>query len=101
MRLSEFDLDVIHRAGVKHQAVDRLFRLPTTGEDHIVLKDSLPILSIEAVHSNSFDPIKQNVSQDDYILYEATHNSPDNASPSKEKIVAGQVIGLYCRAASL
>lgn len=31
--LSEFEFDVVHKAGVKHQAADALSRLPATGAD--------------------------------------------------------------------
>ena len=42
LRLSEFDFDVEHRAGVKHQAADALSRMETTGLDTRPLGDEIP-----------------------------------------------------------
>lgn len=42
----EFELDIVHRPGVKHQAVDALSRLFTVGEDTTPLEDSFPCLAV-------------------------------------------------------
>lgn len=47
LRLSEFDFDAIHCAGVKHQAVDALFCQPIDGSNSILLEDELSELLID------------------------------------------------------
>ena len=42
LRLSPFDYDVVHKAGLKHQAPDALSRLPTAGMDDSSIDDDLP-----------------------------------------------------------
>lgn len=46
LRLSNFDFDVLHRAGVKHRAADNLSWLPTDDTDNTLLEDELSILVI-------------------------------------------------------
>lgn len=47
LRLHELELDVFHRARIKHQAADELSRLGTSGEDRIELNDEVPVLLME------------------------------------------------------
>lgn len=101
LRLSKFEFDVIHRAGVKPQTADALSRLPTAEEDRTVLDDDLPVPAIEASNSNSFDTVKRDASRDVYILNEATYNPSYNAPPSENKFIAEHAIDSCCRAASL
>lgn len=49
--LSEFEFDVIRRAGIKHQAPGVLSRLPTSREDNKPLEDALPLLLMNMRHS--------------------------------------------------
>lgn len=53
--LSEFDSDVIHRAGVIHQAADALPRLPTGGTDKTTLENERPIAYINIVQNHEDD----------------------------------------------
>lgn len=46
LRLVEFELDAVHRAGVKHQAADAVSRLPTTGIDDTPLHDDVQVLKL-------------------------------------------------------
>lgn len=46
LRLLEFHFGFIHRNGVKHQAADRLYHLPTTEVHESPLRDGLPVLTI-------------------------------------------------------
>lgn len=45
LQISEFELGVIHYAGIEHQAADTLSRLPVTGKDRTLLEDDLSILT--------------------------------------------------------
>lgn len=47
LRLSEFEYDAVHRAGIKNQAADALYRLPTTGHDITPLDDDIPVALVE------------------------------------------------------
>lgn len=47
LRLSELELDVVHRAGVKHQAAEALSRLPFSGDDETTIEDEIPLLWVE------------------------------------------------------
>lgn len=80
--------DVIDGTGVKRQAAKALSRLPTTGKDHIVLDDELPILASETPNSSLLDLIKQDASLDHYIPDEATQHTLDSALPSENEIIA-------------
>lgn len=46
LRLQEFDFDIVHRTGVKHQATEALSWLPIDGTDITLLYDELPVLVI-------------------------------------------------------
>lgn len=50
--LPEFEFNVLHRAGVKHQAVDALSRMPTGGADTTPIEDEIPITVIDTALSN-------------------------------------------------
>ena len=45
LRLTEFEFDIVHRAGIKHQAADALSRLETTSTDETELRDEIPTLT--------------------------------------------------------
>lgn len=49
LRLSEFDLNVIHHAGIMHQATDALSRLSNIVKDESPLEDGLLHLTIDHV----------------------------------------------------
>lgn len=40
------DFEVVHPAGIKHQAAEALSRFPTAGADELQLEDVLPVLKI-------------------------------------------------------
>lgn len=42
----EFDLQIFHRAGIKHQAVNTLSRLPTNGSDRTLIEDDISVMVI-------------------------------------------------------
>lgn len=44
LRLSKFDFNVMHRAGIGHQSADGLSHLPTNKHYPIDLNDALPVL---------------------------------------------------------
>lgn len=47
LRLSVFDYDIVHRAGINHQAADSLSRFDTTGEDTQEVDDDVPLMVLE------------------------------------------------------
>lgn len=47
LRLREFDSEVVHRAGIKYQALDALSRLETEESDNTKLNENLPALTID------------------------------------------------------
>ena len=49
LRLSPFDYDVVHKAGLKHQAPDALSRLTTTGMDDSPIDDEIPDWAPESI----------------------------------------------------
>lgn len=48
LRLLQYDFDITHRAGIKHQAPDALSRLPTTASDESPVLNDLPLLCVDA-----------------------------------------------------
>lgn len=46
LRMSEFESDIIHCAGIKHQAADALLRLKTNGEDKSSVDDEVQVLTV-------------------------------------------------------
>lgn len=47
LRLSKYEFDVVHRAGIKHQSADALSRLTTSGNDDTTLDDGIPVMILE------------------------------------------------------
>ena len=70
LRLADFEYDVVHRAGIKHQAADALSRMPTDGSDQTPLDDAIPTLAVEASHTERSetqpDP-QEFVEENDYL----------------------------------
>lgn len=48
LRLSELEFDIIHGAGIIHQAADAISQLETTETDHMPIEDKAPVLCIPA-----------------------------------------------------
>lgn len=66
LRLSEYDFDIIQRAGVKHQAAGALSRLQTTGKDDTPPEVDLPLIAIDA-RSDDTKALVINASSDDFF----------------------------------
>lgn len=49
LRLSEFDFDIIHRAGMKNQAACALSRLEAEGKNCTDITDDVPVVTIDAI----------------------------------------------------
>lgn len=47
-RLSDFEFDVVHRVGIKHQAADVLPRMPTDSADTTPTEEDIPIAETDA-----------------------------------------------------
>lgn len=52
LRLSETEFDVVHHAGIKHQAFDALSRLSTTGEYNTPIASGLPVMLVVSSTKN-------------------------------------------------
>lgn len=72
IRISKFELNLVHRVGVKHPAADALCHLPTTGEDQTTLEDDLSVLAIDATDDNDQQFRSINPQGDDTIPFDAT-----------------------------
>lgn len=48
LRLSEVEFDAVHRAVVKNQTADALWRFPTIGEDWFPIHDASPVMSVNS-----------------------------------------------------
>lgn len=46
LRLFELNFNVVHGAGIKHQAADALLRLPAEEVDNTPLEDMLPVFKL-------------------------------------------------------
>lgn len=44
--INGFDIEVVHRAGIKQQASDALSSLPTNGSGHTTLEDDIPVTAV-------------------------------------------------------
>lgn len=64
LRVSEFDIEVVHSADVKHQSANTLFRLPTNGIDNSPLKDYLLGLTITEIQ-----PVEEKTEKDAEIFH--------------------------------
>lgn len=53
LRLSELELDVVHRARVKHYAVDALSRLPTSGADETMIDGKTTLLLLKSTQTTA------------------------------------------------
>lgn len=99
LRLSEFDSDVVHCAGVKRQASDALFYLRATGKDDIALKDDLPLLVIDTEDDNTGILVISANSNDIFSL-DAQEGKSINTHPTLEELITRQAFNEYCKAAS-
>jgi len=104
LRLLEFEFDVVHRPGIKHQAADALSRLNTQGEDEEPLEDEVPTLLIatEAVEADEHEVCVIFPAEDDELpgLPEVLPvvTDPATIKPiSVEELIAAQSKDEYCR----
>lgn len=72
IRLSEFDFEVVHRDGVKHQAVEAQSRIPTDGTDNKPLEEEFPALGLAG--STKMDDTTTTI-----FALEANKNTPANS----------------------
>lgn len=75
-RLSEKEIDVVHRAGIKHQAADALSYLATTGEDWNSIDDALLVM---AVSSPPKDETKGRIKAND-VIEDCNNTGPNTTS---------------------
>lgn len=53
LRLLEFDFEVVHQAGVKHQVAEVLSLSPTSETNKTQVEDEVPVLTIAEVQRES------------------------------------------------
>lgn len=83
LRLLEYEFDVVHRAGIKREALAGISRLPTTGEDRTPLKDDLHMLAVYITESR--ESIRMNDSNCNEVFSLKTQAPlTDNMPPSEE-----------------
>jgi len=97
LRLADFDYEVKHRAGIKHQAADTLSRIRTNGEDTSDLDDAIPTLlvsdprDVTDVFDEQLDePIMwevKNGNGEHFLLLEQDHASPAQPSVPRETFI--------------
>lgn len=51
LSLSEHDVEIVHRVGVKHQAFDTLFKIPTDGVENTELWDKSAVMVVACMIS--------------------------------------------------
>lgn len=54
LQLLEYDLDIVHRSGIKHQVADTLWRVRTHGEYVTKLDDCIPCLLLQEARDQQF-----------------------------------------------
>lgn len=100
LRLLEFELDIVHRAGLNHLAADAPSRLQTTGAYGTPLEHDLPYSQSMRTHEQStifFTSVRSNKSIPLNVQEEKSIDTP----PTIEKIVVEQTPDECCKAASL
>lgn len=99
-RLSKFNFNAVHRAGVKHQAVATLSCLLTTGKDVAPLEDDLPLLAIDA-EIDHISTLVINANSDYIIPLKAETIKLIETPPTLGELVTKQAIKSNCKKASL
>lgn len=69
-RLSEFEFDLVHRAGNNYKAADALSQMLTDGSDTALIKEKLHIAVIDATsnHMNVISPQQSRYQNPAYIV---------------------------------
>lgn len=49
----ELDFEIDHRAGIKHQAADTLYRLSRKGSVHTMPEDDVPVMVVTRAHEQA------------------------------------------------
>lgn len=100
LRLSEFDADVVQRAGAVQQTADALSRLQTSSEDDKLHEGNLLLLDIDAKRSNtSALLIKSNGNK--IVPLNEQDEKPIDAPLAVEELIVEQERDGYCKAATL
>lgn len=100
LRHSMYDVDHVHRAVVRYQSVDTLFRLQTTSEGNTPLGGDLFLPAVSA-ESNNFSMLAVNASRNDFIPLSAQKEKLVDPFSALEELAHKQGDGATCKAPPL
>lgn len=66
-RYLEFEFDIVHSAGIKHEAADAISSLPTDGADNIKLNDDILVLAITTKTTKTTNTDKSKPQQENWV----------------------------------
>lgn len=99
LHLSEFDIDVIHCAVIKHQAAETLSRLFTKYKDYSLLENDLRLLAIDHVVNKNTSHTTDKAN-DYHVLninhYAASTKKPIHNSLTLVELIHAQKNDLFC-----
>lgn len=99
--MSEYDVDVVCRAGMKHQAVHALSRLRTTKENQTYLDDDIPILATDDDENGKQRMHIIVLSGNEDFPIQATKGQPVDLQLTEKELVLEQKHEKYLQNASL
>lgn len=106
IRLRDYEFNVVHRLGVKHQAANALSRISTDEEDKTPLEDSIPCLALwdaeedqhlEGEYVNGYDPCGKFVEPPDMMAI--AEEEYEVLSITMEEFLKGRKTDAYCKEA--
>ena len=104
LRLAEYEYDVVHRPGIKHQAPDALSRLPTKGTDQSPLDDDIPCFIADSASrkEDSYEEEYEGDFDGDYALtadeVRTLREIAETVEPiSVEELIREQAADAYCQ----
>lgn len=88
--LSEYDFNVVHLAGKKHEGADALSRLRTTVEDQMHLDDDLPVPAIDEQENGEQTIHVINTDKKEKIPLRASEEQPLDAPLTERELLLEQ-----------
>lgn len=93
----KFDLEIVRRPGVKHQAAHALSRLPNAGVDKSVLQDEVPVMVM--IRTESYDQKKSALPRRAQNRRSPSKNADDHYEglPTLSKLIIAQFKDMFCK----